>query len=449
MSQNSRPVVSHPNAAAFVPRRDYATAVLALLISPLLLLGTIWSSKSERYRQYLLTLLFIAYGLSLNVTGDAVTHLARVEHHFAYMSFEQFVRELFLVLTFQQTAGDSRDVYNHIISYFFGGVLQQPNLYMAFVCGIYGYFYAGSVVRVTRYVKLSELNLVLIGFLAFFLFTKGPEGVTTVRTWTGLWVLVYACLNYYETKKLRYLVLMAMPPFIHFGWWLMIIPAIVVLLFGARPILYTSVFAASLLTAFIPAEPVLNLLAGTERGALSVNAYFRDEDRRSIGQASALFEERRQTTIWYNAYRQSGMQRWAVVPFIMALYFAGVFERIMTVFQRRIYSIGILMLAQSNLFWFLFAVHNRMFIAGAVFLWAGFLLARTTPGTREQFRNLIPLYQWGLLVTLLLFFPFVLFHLSGFADSLSVFMLGLPWLPLFVDDINMSMKEFLNILLGR
>ena len=419
--------------------------MLALLVPALLIVDLI-KSQSWRHRRWIITLFFTLFGsLILLGTSDGYRHQLAVDTYYASMSLGQFLRELWEILTFQINDSPSKDVYKHVISYVFGGVLGTPRLFFPFVAFVYGYFFSGAVLHVLTNFRLSQTNYVILAVVFVFLFLKGLEGVQTVRTWTGLWVLVYACLKYYETRRYRYLLLMFAPPFIHIGYFLMAIPAWVVLVFGNRGLLYASIFAASTVANFIPADPALDLIAQTERGAYQVRAYRVDEQTAALEE----FQAQSAQTNWYNAYRRAGLQRWAPTVLVFSLLLSGVYFRGMTAYQRRILSIGIVTLAFSNLTWFLFAVHNRSLTVATVFILAAYLMARLDPQTKELFVGLPAYYKLGLHLSLALFFPLMLFQVSVVLDQVSLFLLAFPFLVWMSPEANMSLKAGLNILLGR
>lgn len=426
-------------------RKILASAFVQFLFAPILLLLNLRGASTERHQRLLITLFFAAFGSTMLIGGDAIRHQWVVETFFSQLSFSAWLSDLWLILTFRTTVGGAHDVYNHTISYLFGGVLDLPQLYIPFVAAVYGYFYAGSVVHVLRNLRLSKLNYVLAGFVALFIFTKGLEGVQTVRTWTGMWVLVYGCLKYYETRRLRYLLLIFAPPFIHFGYWVMTIPAWIVLVYGSRPLLYTVLVALSSFTSFLPSQPVTELISQTERGAASLQ-WYQVEERQD---AFDSFERQALDTNWYNAYRQAGIQRWAPIVLVLTLFLSGVYEQKMNGYQQRIFSVGVLTLAFSNMTWFVFAIHNRTLTIAMIFLLAGFLLARLDPENTQKFRRLPPYYQWGLHLALVLWIPLILFNVSVSFDRMSAFALVLPFLVWLDPELNIALKEVLNVLLGR
>ncbi len=423
-----------------------AGIVAASLVLPPLLLAEIWAKRSERYKQWLITVFFVIFGATMIVgEGDAFRHLMRVEVFYSDMPFSLFLEDLWRMLTFRLTESGSREPYIFILSYFFGGVVGLPQLFFPFVAGVYGYFFGGSILHVLRHFKLSKTNYVLFGLVVVFVLMQSLEGVQTVRTWTGAWVLVYACLKYHESRSVKYLLLMLTPPLIHFSFWMMAIPAWFVVVFGSRPVLYSTLLVLSTVTNFIPAETVTGQIARTERGEYAVGAYRRDEQIIAMEE----FQVHRETTNFYNAYRRAGIQRWAPTVLALVLIATGVYRTGMNPYQRRILSIGIATLAFSNMTWFLFAVHNRTLIIANLFILAAFLMARYDPKTSPRFKGLPPYYQWGLHLAVLLYIPAILFNVSLSLDRLSAFMFAIPLLVFFDPELNMAMKEFLNILLGR
>ena len=131
-------------------------------------------------------------------------------------------------------------------------------------------FFSGSMLFIFRNYELSKVNYIVLAFAVLLLLVKNVEGVNTVRTWTGLWVLVYGTLRYYETKKLKYILLMFLSPFIHFAYWVMILPAIVVLIFGNRILVYSVLFVLSSFTTFLQPQVMTEALSSNEIGERSV-----------------------------------------------------------------------------------------------------------------------------------------------------------------------------------
>ena len=440
-------------------RPDWTTRlgfiVFSFVTVPALLAIQAWRTSSMRYRHWLLTALVTAYGSTIIFVfdgsregSDGVRHLWLVYTHYVGLGFEQFLVELWSTFTFRIEHPNIRDPYKHIVSYVVGGLLNAPWLFFTVIAFVYGYFFTGSLLQVFKHFKLSRANYVIIGFAALFFLTKNIEGVNTVRTWTAMWVLVYACLMYYDTKKWRYIVLMLMPPFIHFGFWIIIIPALIVLLFGNKPVLYATLFVASSFTNLIPADITAERLSATERGAHSVRVYSVSpgEGRTARDRIETVRAGQRR---WYARFHSAGIHRWALNVMIYVVLAAGIYFSCMNYLQKSLFSIGLLTLTLSNSI-FLFAVANRSWVLGSALILAAFVLANTDPTTRSRIlrSNQPPYYRVGLHLSLFLFIPYFLYCLSVLLDYPSIFWFTAPAVVWFNPELNMSIKEFLQILLG-
>ena len=428
--------------------------ILASVLAPFFLLIAAWRTRSSRYRHWLLTAFVTMYGATITIqfdpTGagaDGVRHLLLVHQHYVGMGFYQFLSDLWSILTFSIASDPAiRDVYKHVISYLVGGVLGQPQFFFVVVAAVYGYFFVGSMMEILKHVRWKKHNYLVLGFAVVVFFLVNIEAVNTVRTWTGMWVLVYACLRYYDTKKTRYLILMLAPPLIHFGFFLMLIPALVVLVLGNKVKLYAALFLLSSGTTLINPGDIVDVIDNTERGAAAVQGYY-VEEQRSFGERREMVAQMQ--TRWWNAFRFLGVQKWALNILIYTLIASGIYFLVMQYRERTLFSIGLLTLTMSNSMWFLFALSNRTWTIGCLFVLASFVMARTNPETAAGFiRNRPEYYKWGINLSLLLFTPFLLFKLSLLINYVSVFMFVVPFLVWVDPDMNMSIKYVLQVLLG-
>ena len=418
--------------------------LLPAMIAPWILLVASWKSASQRQRHWLLTFFITLYGATiaiaydpLGIGPDGVGHLLNVYVHYVGLSFAQFLSELWLILTFRPSLDTNDDVFIHVLSYFTGGVLGEPKFFFPIVAFIYGYFISGSMLEVFKHGGAMRRSYLLVFFALLFFLIKNIEGVNTVRTWTGLWILVYACLKYYSTKQIRYLFLMFVPPLIHIGWFVMAIPAWLVLVLGNRKIVYAVLFVVSSATTFVNPGTVTEVLSNTELGSAKVQAYYVDEAR--IGTASGQ-------RMW-KWLQEFGLQKWALNVFVFSLLMTRVYFVTMNRYQSTIFSIGLLTITLSNISWYLYAISNRSWIAGAVFILAAYLSVMLHPGTGPKVPISNPVYKVGMHVSLLLFVPYFLYNLSTLMDFPSVYLVGLPFLAVLAPEANMSIKEAARLLL--
>ena len=428
--------------------------VLSSLTLPFLLLLQAWKTRDWRYKHWLLTAFVTVYGATIAIYydsagegSDGVRHLGLVYDHYVGLGLGQFLSDLWSTLTFQLASHPGiRDPYKHIVSYLTGGILGMPWLFFTIIAFVYGYFFTGSLLHIFRQFKWRHANYILLAFAALLLIVKNIEGVNTVRTWTGLWVLMYACLRYYDTRKARYIALMLMPPFIHFGYWIMVLPALAVLVFGNRPLLYAGLFVASSFTTFLEPQVVTQVLSETEAGASSVSGYYRESQIAAEEAFSGALQEGNR---WYLATQKAGLQKWGLNMMIYTLLASGVYFSCMRYQQKTLFSIGLLTLTLSNSTWYLFALSNRSWIVGCVFILAAFIMARTDPRSSERIlRKTPPYYKWGLHLSLLLFLPYFLYNASTLLDYPSIYLLGAPFVVWVNPELNMSFKYAFQQLLG-
>jgi len=443
--------IRHGDGPSITPSR-LGFIVFAFLAAPLLLLIRFWRTNSWGYRHWLLTAFVTAYGSTIAIrydsTGqgaDGVRHLLLVYEHYVGMTFEQFIVDLWNTLTLQSSSHPGvRDPYKHIVSYFVGGVLQMPWLFFTLIAFVYGYFFSGSMLFIFRNYELSKVNYIVLAFAVLLLLVKNVEGVNTVRTWTGLWVLVYGTLRYYETKKLKYILLMFLSPFIHFAYWVMILPAIVVLIFGNRILVYSVLFVLSSFTTFLQPQVMTEALSSNEIGERSVESYYL-EQRIEIEDVLRQSEGQR----WYRVFQRIGVQKWGLNILIYTLLATGVYFSLMTPLQKSMFSTGLLTLTLGNSTWFLFALSNRSWIIGCVFVLSAFIMWRTNPRTKRfSLGEKAQYYRYGINLSLLFFAPYILYNLSTLLDYPSLFVFLMPFVVWLDPELNMSIKYALQVLLG-
>lgn len=422
-------------------------AGLAGLIFPPVLLVDAIRVSSFSAKRWAITLFAVLYGSTIYLTEahDGYRHLQAVSDYYIGLSFEQFVIDLWNILTFQINESGTKDLYRHLLSFLVGTILQAPWLYFPIVAFVYGWFFSGAILIVLRNFKLSKANYIVVGFVAVFLLTRNLEGINTVRTWTGMWILIYAALQYFETREKKYLVLLALPPFIHVAYFLMALPAYAYFILGNRDTLYAALFVLSSITTFVSPGDITNQLERTELGAQSVQSYFIDERPNALAEIESRQGEGLR---WYRVLQEAKIERWALNVLLYALIGSGASLFLIKGTARRIFNIGLLTLVLSNSTWFLFAVSNRTALIGMVCVLAGFLMARLDPTTGWRFGQLPAVYKLGVHLSLLMFLPFLIYSGSHFIDYVSFFLIAAPFIVWWDDSLNMSIKEGLRWLLS-
>lgn len=421
-------------------------AAFLTTISPVVTLWHALRLNGFALKRWVLTITIAAYGsvIFLSEMADGYDHRQNVYDHYVGLPIEQFIAEFFNIMTFRSNDDPSvqSDVFIHLLSYFVAEVIQLPGLFFVFVSLIYGYFFSGGILKVLRYVPKFRDARLLYGFVVVLILWKNVEGINTVRTWTGLWILFYASISYFETHKRKYLILLLIPPFVHLGYFVMILPVFAVIAFGPRPLLYSVLFAASFTTTLFSQKRIVSQLQQTEVGKEKVRNYF-VEDRskhKSVWTAEKLREK-----TWYTRLQRSGLSTWTIACLAFALILLGFYSSDrMSYIEVNLFSIGLLMKVLSNSTWFLFALSNRSDVVAGLFLLASFvmILARLAPSSWQERM----LAKFVAPAALLLLTPFMIYKIADLLQYTSVYVFFFPFVAWIDPSLNISIRGALEYL---
>jgi len=408
-----------------------------MLLSPPLSLFIGLREKSYTFKRGLLILAITIFGsiITIGDGADGFVHQQNVYDHYLDLSFEQFSKELIAVLQFAPYPETNDDVYIHVLSYFVGSILGAPQLFFVFVSFIYAYFFSGSILKVLQVIPKTKISYFFYFFSTVFVLYKNVEGINTVRTWTGLWILFYAAFCYFETRKLKYLLLMFVPPFVHVSYFIMAIPVWVVMMFGTRfKLIYAGIFVISFFYG-INQNVTMEVLSETEVGASKSQGYYvEDVENHEKGKFD--------NSTWYKKMQKNGVQKYAMYIIAFTLIFSGIYFNDMNTMESKLFSIGILTRTLSNFSTFIFALSARSALVSSVFIIAAFiLLLKRGYFNREKISFI---YQILFFISALLYIPYLVFKIAYLIDYISVFMLMFPFLPWIFNDINISIKGFLG-----
>lgn len=431
-------------------QRDYAYNIIFTFTIPFVAAIRIINSKTSKYKHQLLTLLIGVYGSTMMLTegADGYRHLAAVTDIYGSMSFSDFVNELFQILSFQLTDSRTQDVYKHVLSYLYGSVLEMPFLFFPTVALVYGYFFSGSMLQIFKYFNKTSKNFLFLSIALIFILFKNVEGVNTVRTWTGLWILVYACLKYYDTKQTKYLLLMFVPPLVHFSYFIMAIPAYLVLVLGNWKRTYFTLFLLSFFFSIFTPNPeaVTENLSQTELGQGRTKAYA-VEEQSDMG--DKIEKQENKGSNWYTAFKKSGVQRYSNLLIIIIIFLTGTYTKIMNKTEASLFSIGLLTLTLSHVTWFYYALTNRSALVGIVFVFAAILLVWQNPKRKTDsvfFKSKFVFFLLSL--SLILYVPFLIYKISDIMGYISFYNLFAPFAVWIEPNINISVRDFVKAVIG-
>ena len=410
-----------------------------MLISPVigLYFGLKNSSRSAKRTLFIIFITIYGTVIYLPPGSDGAVHEAAVYQHYVDLGFDQFIYETVGILVFEKRGAYQEDLYIHVLSYFVGGVLGMPQLFFTFVSFIYAYFFVGSIFRIIDLNPAFKYKYAFYGFLTVFVLYKGIEGINTVRTWTGLWVLFYACISYYQTRKVKYLILMFAAPLCHFGYFIMALPAWFVLVFGVRKYLYTVIFIMSFFLNLINPETAKTELEGTnEIGEATVQGYY-VEEQQSINTKIELT----QGASWYKQLYKIGFQNYAIGFLAIMMIVGGYYYNKMNDVEARIFSIGILTKALSSSTWFLFALSNRSAVVAAVFVLGAFILVAQRGALKTKYENGGKFENIAFHLAFLALVPIIFLKFAEMAELASVFLFSTPFVEWVMSDVNISIKN--------
>lgn len=416
-----------------------------MLLSPLLSVYVAFQSRAPWLKRWSLISFITFYGsvIMLSQSNDGFRHQERVFTDYFGLSFKAFFLETFRIITLQQTAFAQEDLYIHFVSFICGTMLGLPKLFFVFIAFFYAYFFVGSLFKLFAVFPKYRNGILFLGIGIVFLLWKNIEGINTVRTWTGLWVLFYACISYYQSRKSKYLLLMFAPPFIHIGYYAMAVPAWAVLFFGNQKVPYAALFVLSFSFTIINPTVVTRQLERTEVGAAKVDGYYTATYRSGFDTLNA---KRLQNKAWYLRFYKAGLQDWGLAVLAGAMLLFGTYFRDMNYLEASLFSVGLLTRALSNSTWFLTALNNRSAIVAGLFILAPILML----WQRGYFNQNFPWIKTQRLIMsfgLLLLVPFIIYRLADMIYFVSIYIFAAPFVPWIDGSLNMSVREAIGMLL--
>lgn len=363
------------------------------------------------------------------------------------MSFTVFWDDLISIFKLEGSSTGYKDPFIHILSFLLGSVLQLPGLYFVIVAAIYGYFFSKSVFLILHKPGILRKNYLLIGFVVVFLLIRNLEGLQAVRMWTGMWVLFYASLQYIETKKVKYFILLFGAPFIHLGFLPILVVVLPTLLF---PFLNTRLIAALfVLSSFMNTGPIADQIKQNVSSptTLAENWGRGYEVKKRLNFQDKLDIQSNTSFNWYKKYISLGIHQWTLNIFIYGLLLFKIFPNRMDRTQVKLFSVGLAVLILANLTWFNSALSGRSQQIGMLFVMAAFILVIQESRFLYGFWTHKPLFRMLCSFCFLFWLPFILFKLSTNLDNLSMYSLILPPVVWFDAELNYSAKELFRYIL--
>jgi len=435
-----------------IEKENYKYHFILYLISPVL--GLIYGLKSGsktyiRWTIYIFTVIFgslLTFGVMGGERGkktgaDGAIQLNHVYDDYQYKDFSWFWEQMLEIFTLSGKA-EFAEPYGHILAFIFGSFLNSPGSFFVGVALVYGYFFSGSLVKLLSYVDWnSNYNrFYFFSFLAMMVMWVNLKDMNTVRTWTGMWVLIYAVMSYYETKHKKYLLLAFVPPFIHIGFSAMCIPVWIVLFSGYRnPKLYFIIFILSTLFSGVTQQSGVyeDVASTSELASRKVSAYSMDEDK--IEKIETNRNER--SSNFYKMYEKYGMQNYVLTGLVIFI-FLFLRQIGFSKIENTLFSYGLALASFANFTSFISALHARTWTIAAVFIMTlvvVFLSKNNFRNTHFAFMKV----KLPLTIFTLLFIPYFLLKISMFLNIGSVFLFFTPFFSWINPEIGISIRDFI------
>lgn len=370
----------------------------------------------------------------VNTGSDGAIHLNKIFDVYQNRDFAWFLKSSGNLLSLDSDA--YLEPFPHILGYIFGSVLGVPGALFWGVGLFYGYFYSRSIVKLLSYVNWSSrLNLIpLYSFLVTLALWVSVKDMNTIRTWSGMWVLVYSAVSYFESNKKKYLFLSFFPPLIHVGFFVMALPVWWVLIFGFKRIkIYFLLFLIStIFSSALQNFGVYDQLGGVSQLAeAKVESYALDDSKKE----SLLIERADDNANFYKGYEKDNIHV-NVVSALLVLIFVFYKRVLLSRIQLFLFSLALLQGSLANFFNYNFALYNRSWIISGFFALALvviFLSEFNFSNTRVGIlKNLFTIISCLLL-------PFTFLKLSMLANNFSIFLFVTPFMGwnFFYDSMNL------------
>jgi hypothetical protein len=377
--------------------------------------------------------------------ADGARHINNVYIHYQHLDFETWFERLVAIISFSPTNYTQEEPYTHIISYLVGSVFNAPGLFFFVVAVVFAYFYSGSLVKIYQYIDWNSgyntiyFRFFFVLFCMFFL----PYEMQTVRTWTAGFVLLYAVLHYYDTRKKKYLLLALIPPLIHIGFFALALPVWFVLFTGLRtPKLYFIIFVISIFASTaIEQTNAFDFIQSTEVGQSKFDGYYVEDQELYIETRM----ENAESNTFYKNYERARIHFYVLTGIIFFIYFI-LRKKGFGKLENTLFSYALATATFSNFFIAIYAVHNRGWILAAFFILALMAIVLSKHNLRA-FQPYSLKVSLPLNIFILAIIPYMLYYMSNTLRFTSANILILPIVSWIEPESSFNLRELIGIFL--
>lgn len=427
-------------------KKTIGRAYILMFVSPPLAVLSSFKSMSINQRRWLLIIAGTVLGSTFlfDDIGDGIRHYEMVQTYYSNITYLEFIDVTWKILTLQATEIVRGDLYIHVVSFISGGILSFPPFFWTIVSFVYSYFYISSAFKIYYWYPNVNTTYLFIFFFALFVAFKSFEGINTVRTWTGMWVLFYGIISYCQTKQKKYLLLIFLcPPLIHFGYLALAVPVWIAFLLNTdKGLIKTGIILVFFFSFFgtINQAQVLDIATQSELGEGRTQSYYVED----AGNRPLLRLERLGTSNFYKAIHESQLNFFFIlcISFTMIIY--GNYFRQFNSIEAKLFSIGIVMQSYSNVTAFLYALSNRSAFIAIIFITASITLYLSRTYYGKSNHSLYSGQRFLILLFATFLLTFFLFKTAEIIQWMSAYFVGLPIVPILYEDANMTVRQFLG-----
>lgn len=240
--------------------QDLGIKIILFLLSPFFSL--IYSLKKVNTKSsYILFFLFaVLFGLCFitadgrneEYTGDATVYRQLFEL-FKYDNLSD-LRDNFNE-TISMNNERNKDIYLYSMIYLASRFSYNYHVFFMLLAVVFAFFMLKSMKFLTEEDSFTN-TFTSIFILFMFIFMNGIYNINGCRFWTASWITIYAIFQIFRNNHLKYLLLIAITPLIHYSYWFIIIVLLVILLTKSfnnfwKVIFFISFFISSFAIEFV------------------------------------------------------------------------------------------------------------------------------------------------------------------------------------------------------
>ena len=425
--------------------KNKAYSILISFISPILGLFFGLKTLDRKGKHLILTLFGLLYGLTLNFNSgsDGETHSNGLISYYG-LGFEDFLNQLYAIIIFKPLPQFSSDVYLHILSSICGSIFESPKLLFTIVGFFYGYLYGFALLNVIRVTKKHKIGIIAVFLIILFVTHRSYENMQTIRSWTGMWILFNGVFGYHSTKQKKYLFLIFSTPLFHFMYLLIVIPAVVTIFIKYIPKnLIILIFVTSFASNFNTVAVVQNT-SQNEFSSNKIKSYSRVTDDETID--PVLEKLNSSDSVWYLKYGKADAVYYGALFFMIYLLIGGYYNQLtMTKVEYAILSTALLMASLANFGNFVYTFYSRTMANAAVYILAVMVLLALRNGLKINKK--MNVHKFFIIIGILIFVPKMVYFISNILIMTSSNIILFPFLELFDDTQNISIRELIDLLI--